>query len=141
MSKLDYPRNMEPPEGVCLKIDLKHSKALEIFASVFTCKRLEVVGINIIRARGENEVLRLRGGVGGTDPNTDEKFNDIYLSPVCVLFRVGPRSVCVRVWCLSRRSSPRSPFLTLYVEKTKSLAVPVLVSGGRVPVGIREGNC
>ena len=33
------------------------------------------------------------------------------------------------------------PFLTLNVEKTKLLAVPVLASSGRVPGGIREGNC
>ena len=76
MSKLDYPRNMEPPEEVCLKIDLNHPKALEICASVFACKHLDVIDtqINILRVPG---VIRLRGGVGGTDPNTDEKFNDI----------------------------------------------------------------
>ena len=41
------------------------------------------------------------------------------------------------------RGAPRRgpPFLTLNVEKTKLLAVPVLASSGHVPGGIREGNC
>tara|TARA_B110000503_G_scaffold9966_1_gene13425 strand:+ start:4208 stop:5791 length:1584 start_codon:yes stop_codon:yes gene_type:complete len=76
MSKSSYPRNMEPPEGqYSFVFDLKQNPLQMIYN--FILKHTENFNIICFEFVRKKEMLRLRGGVGGTNPNVDDKFNEI----------------------------------------------------------------